>query len=543
MRARDPPPPRVAVANVALGLFTTYLEPSQKVYVPYRGKQWEAFAQDSWKVTSKLRLEYGVRYSVVQPWYSQWNNQAAFDARYYDPSQAAIIDPKTGLVLGGNRLNGMVITGSSWPSGAVGRVPAASNTAYNSLFRGASREYSQMHYLNFQPRVGFAWQFASKNVLRGGFGKFLARPGISGGYPMGANPPLLNVASFTNGNVDTPGGNNPVASPYALGTQDSVFKIPAAYNWNITMERELPFGSVLQVAYVGRVGLWGQRARNINQLPAGTVQANPGVAQDALRPYKGYSSIELEEYAARSKYDGLQIGVNRRFANRLGFGVAYTFSRSNDNASSPSEIISNAYNDTLYWGHSSFDIRHMFVTNFVYDLPAFSRSGALYRTALGGWQVSGVVQAQTGTPFTVATSDDFAGVGPGSGSQFWNVNGDPTLGAGDRAFSSGVADQNYYIRTKTANGGAMYTSPTLGTFGNQIRNSVYNPGLQSWNLALFKTFKIRESHNLQFRADAYNFINHPNWGSTDSNPRSGTFGKVTSKSSNRQMQVSLRYQF
>lgn len=199
--------------------------------------------------------------------------------------------------------------------------------------------------------------------------------------------------------------------------------------------------------------------------------------------------------------------------------------------------------DLNYWGHSSFDIRHVFVTNFVYDLPFLAQSRGVKRAVLGGWQVSGVIQAQTGTPFTVATGDDFAGVGVGSGSQYWYLNGDPILASGDRRFSSGVGDKNYYIRTTTPDGKAMFTAPATGTYANQFRNSLYNPGVQSWNLAMFKSFQVLEGHRLQFRADAYNLPNHPNWGSVDSNPRSGTFGKVTSKSSSRQMQLSLRYQF
>jgi hypothetical protein len=163
----------------------------------------------------------------------------------------------------------------------------------------------------------------------------------------------------------------------------------------------------------------------------------------------------------------------------------------------------------------------------------------------GGWQVSLVAQFQTGVPFPVTTGDDFAGVGPGSGAQFWAVNGDPHLS--DPKFSEGAADQNYYFRAfqDPANRtGAIFNRPAAGTFvTDRVRHMLYHPGFQNWTGALFKTFAFNERHRLQFRSEFYNIPNHPNWGNADTNPTSGTFGKVTSKTFERTLQLSLRYSF
>ena len=157
-------------------------------------------------------------------------------------------------------------------------------------------------------------------------------------------------------------------------TQDPVFKIPRSHQWNFTFERELPFSTILSAAYIGRVGTHLERTRNINQLQPGTVQANTGVNVNALRPYKGFAQIDANENAARSEYNSFQFEANRRFSNGLLFGLAYTYSKSMDNASERRDIIWNAYDDRNYWGSSSFDTRHMIQINYVYELPFFRQS-------------------------------------------------------------------------------------------------------------------------------------------------------------------------
>ncbi len=542
----------LAVANAAMGLFTTYAEIGQRAFTPYRSNMFEWFAQDSWKATEKLRLELGVRYTIVTPYYySLWRNMAVFDPRRYNPTNAVVQDPKTGFIISGDRFNGVVIPGVGWPDAARGRVPIADSGEFNRLLSGGSNSWGELQKGNFQPRLGLAYAFTPKTVVRASFGRFMSHPGVSDNIFLGGNPPFQPMVSIATGQADNPAGGRPSNFPLFFMTTDAVFKIPSAYAWNVTVEREVGFNTTLSVAYVGRVGLNLERERNLNQLPVGTLQRpeNKGINSNVLRPYKGFAVIALGDNAARSVYNGLQIEANRRFTHGLSFGVAYTYSKSDDNASDRRARVWNAFDDRNFWGPSNFDTRHVAVINFIYRLPWLNNRSTLSGKWLGGWQVTGISQFQTGTPFTVGTGQDFAGIGSGNEFQPWNITGNPVLSGGDRQFSQGAGDQNFYFRATNPDGSPIFTTPAPGTFANQTRNTFYNPGFQNWNLGVFKDFGISERHNLQFRAEFFNWPNHPNWsqpgqaGALQTDPRNATFGKVTGKTSQREVQLSLRYSF
>ncbi|HUS07153.1 MAG TPA: hypothetical protein VMZ52_12680, partial [Bryobacteraceae bacterium] len=310
-----------------------------------------------------------------------------------------------------------------------------------------------------------------------------------------------------------------------------------AWTWNATVERELGYGTTVEIGYVGRRGLNQQRERNINQLLPGTLQANPGINADFLRPYKGYGFIRTTNNESTSRYNGLQIEVSRRMSKGLSFGFAYTLSKLYDSGSAQRDIIPNAYDAHNLWAPSDYDRRHVAVVNFVWQLPIFRNQSTLLGKIAGGWQLSTIAQFQTGTPFSVAKGDDYAGVGPGSGSQFWDITGDPHLA--DANWSpGGTADSNFYFNK------SAFKQPAPGTFvTNTVRNTLYNPGFQNWTAALFKKFTITENQSVQFRSEFYNFPNHPNWSNPTNDPTSSAFGKITAKNFERSLQLSLRYSF
>jgi hypothetical protein len=536
----------LAIGNAAMGLFDTYAEIGSRSYTPYRGHMVEWFVNDSWKATPKLVVESGLRHSIIQPQYSLWGNIVVFDPRFYDPSIAATVDPQTGLIIGGDlkaRFNGLVIPGNGWPEAAKGRVSIAETGEFDFLFRGTGKSYSKVHKNNLQPRLGIAYAFNDKTALRAGVGRFFSRLGPSDSVFLGGNPPLQAAASVSRGSVDNPGGTGGTAFPLLVTSQDPLFPNPEAWNWNVTLQREIGFSTVVEASYVGRRGLHAQRERNINAVAPGTVQANPGVHIDYLRPYKGFSTIRVTNNDASSRYNSLQLGVNRRFSQGLAFGVAYTLSKSMDDGSAQRDILSNPFDASTWWGPSSFDRRHVAVINGIYQLPFFKNRSSLTGKLLGGWTLSGVSQLQTGSPFSVWTSDDFAGVGAGNGPQFWYINGDPSLPRSQRGFSTGGSD-DYWFTVKNPDGSPIFVAPDAGTFSTQnVRNFLYNPGFQGHNLGIFKDFAIGEGHSLQVRFEAFNWLNHPNLGGANSNPRSASFGKVTSKSNERDLQLALRYSF
>jgi predicted heme/steroid binding protein len=537
-----------AAANAALGLFDTYSEIGHRAYTVFRSSMYEGFAQDSWKAKQNLTITYGVRYTVNVPYHTIWNNMIAFDPTLYNPNNAVTIDPKSGLITGNPTIaqlyNGMVIPGSGFPTSAIGRVPEANSSLYNGLFRGITNHFYQVN---------------NKTVIRTGGGRFFTRLGVSDSIFLGGNPPFQPNASVSFGSVDNPGGNGAAQIPLVVTTQSKAFKSPEAWAWNATVERQLPWKSQLSVGYIARRGLHLQREADINQPTTDVVAANPGVNINALRPYKGFGSIRRTDNVANSMYNSLQISWNRRFANDLQFGVAYTLSKSMDNGSNQRDVVPDTYNPAMLWGPSEFDARHIVTINYLYDLPFLRHRQGLVGKALGGWQISGITQFQTGLPCGIAAPNDYAGVGLdsnfgcGVNGQFWVLNGNPKL-------TKTFGPNGQWFTTTNPDGSPIFTAPPAGTFNTQlVRDLIYQPGFSNWNMGLFKEFPMNEKRGFQFRAEAYNVWNHPNWcgaagcsGTTNIglNPTNlKTFGKVLTKGSGssgngeRNLQLSLRFYF
>lgn len=549
-----------AAANAAIGLFDTYSEIGHRAYTVFRGNMYEGFGQDAWKARQNLTITYGARYSVIVPYHALWANMIVFDPTAYNANNAVTIDPGTGLITGTPTIsqlyNGMVIPGTGFPASAIGRVPEASTTLYNTLFHpGVPNHYSDIQWGDIQPRVGVAYQINKDTVVRAGGGRFFTRLGVSDSIFLGGNPPFQPNASVSFGSVDNPGGNGTNPLPLVVTTQSKAFKNPEAWDWNFTVERQLFWKSILSVGYVGRRGVHLQREADINQPTTAVVAANPGVNINALRPYKGFGSIRETDNVANSIYHALQVNWSRRFNNGLQFGASYTLSKSMDNGSNQRDVVPDTYNPGMLWGPSEFDTRHILIVNYLYELPFFRHQSGVTGRVLGGWQISGISQFQTGLPCSVAGPNDYAGVGLdsnfgcGVNGQYWVLKGSPriigTFGPNGQWFS-----------TTDASGSPIFTQPAAGTFNTQlVRDILYQPGFQNWNMGLFKAFPIGEKRGFQFRAEAYNVWNHPNWGGASGggvqfNPTNlKTFGKVLTKgggssgSGERNLQLSLRFYF
>jgi hypothetical protein len=296
---------------------------------------------------------------------------------------------------------------------------------------------------------------------------------------------------------------------------------------------------------------------DINQPAVGAIQANPGKNANYLRPYLGFAAIQQEQSNGGAKYNSLQTSWNRRFTNNVSFGVSYTWSKSMDNSSNYRDIVPDTYNTTNLWGPSEYDARHMVVVNYLYVLPFFRNQNTLTGKIIGGWQLSGSSQFQTGAPCGVGAGNDYAGVGEvgsfgcGSQGQFWVINGAPKMLKQFSGYSGQSA--NRYFSTTNPDGSSIYTQPVAGTFNLQkgVRDNIYGPGFQNWNLNLKKKFPINERAGFEFTTDAYNFVNHPNWaqvgqsGGLNFTPTAGTFGEVTQKSTTnpRNLQVGLKFIF
>jgi hypothetical protein len=462
----------------------------------------------------------------------------------------------------------MVIPGrSSFPSSAVahdvvGATPGTAGTACdqsscNALFAPKLKDgYVNTSY-TIQPRLGFAYQANQTMVVRGGFGTFATRMGLLDNIFPGGNPPFqpfIGVNAVTgnlSSGVDNPGYalNSTVAPSLTVTTLNKNLRAPTRYNWNLAVQQELPFSSMFTIAYVGGRGVHDWRVFDINQPTVGAQQAHPGINVNALRPYQGFAAIQQEQSNGGSNYHSLQVSLQRSNARNISFGFSYTFSKSMDDSSNYRDIVPDTYYTGNLYGPSEFDARSMAVVNFVYALPFFREQTTLPAKVLGGWRIAGVAQFQTGSPCGVGTSQDYAGVGEygsfgcGSEGEFWVRNGTPKI---THQFA-GYGGTGKYFSTKNADGTSIFTQPAAGTFNLQrgVRDAIYQPGYQDWNLSLKKRFGITETASTEFTADAYNFINHPNWSGPNLNPTSGQFGEVTGKSTSnpRTLQVGLHISY
>ena len=567
------------IANLALGLADSYTEIGPRAYTSWTGQMYEEFVQDSWKVTPRLHIDYGIRVTSLTPYKPAWGNAAYFDPASYDKSQVPVVSPTTGnITLGtGNAYNGVVIPGfSQFPSsaaahGVVGSGPnstACAGGPCNALFA----PHLNKGYVNIattvQPRLGIALQLDPKTVLRAGAGEFATRMGLLDNIFPGGNPPfqpfvtVAAVAGSFASMVDNPGValNPTVAPPLTVTSLVNNLKSPIRWNWNVSFQRELPLNSTFTLAYVGGRGYHNWRVFDINQPTAGAIQANPGKNVNYLRPYLGFAAIQQEQSNGGASYNAMQVSWNRHFTNNLMFGVSYTWARSMDDGSNYRDIVPDTYNVTNLWGPSEYDARNALVINYLYALPFFRNQNTITGKIIGGWQLSGSSQFQTGQPCGVGTNNDYAGVGEvgsfGCGTntsegQFWVKNGSPHI---LKKFSGYPGQQgNKYFSTTNPDGSPIFTQPAAGTFNlqNGVRDSIYGPGFQNWNLSLKKNFPINDRAGFEFNADAYNFINHPNWaqigqaGGLQLNPTAGTFGQITQKSTSnpRNIQVGLRFVF
>jgi hypothetical protein len=529
----------LGISDMALGLFTDYAELGQRAFTKWRALATDIFVQDSWKPRADLTIEGGLRYVIWPPWYSTTNNVATFDSAIYDPATAAIINPSTGRLVGGSRYNGIVLPGDGFKDEGNDLV-VAQDPAVQALFRDYPRGFTKTHYNAFEPRVGMSYSLNQQTILRASTGIFHNRVTLNDSLLLGGNPPFQPMVVVSNGDVDNPsgGGSGGTDLPFAMQAIDLEFKHPTSYMWSAGVQREIPFGFIVDATYVGRRGLYLQRERNINQLQPGTIPANPGVNLAALRPYLGYGVIRLSENAGRSLYNSLQLSVDRRYSNGLKVGAAYTLGESTDNGSDKRNVLWNTYDDTIYEGLSNFDRTHVLSLHYIYDLPFWRQPTNLIQNILGGWQISGATFLRSGTPFTITRTDDRAGVGDGSIGQPVDLVGDPKQGANGK-FSNG-SDDNFIYNP------AAFAQVPVGAnrFGNMPRNILRNPGDQQWDIAFFKNFSIAGTHKAQFRVEIFNFPNHPNLSGPENDITNVNFGRSISKDNGRRdIQLALRYLF
>jgi hypothetical protein len=515
-----------AFSNALLGNFQRLAQSNTVLNGQYRSWNVEFYAQDSWRVSSRFTLDYGIRFYWIQPQYDAALQTSSFNPALYDPAKRAVlVQPGTsnGAVVGINPITGEVL-----PRALIGSIVNTGQGFVNGLYANgmglAGQNYPKGllddRGLHYAPRIGIAWQFTEKTVLRAGGGVFYDRFQGNPVFDMLPNPPSTQRPTFYFGNLSQIANLQGTFFPADVRGFDKGGHVPTTYNYNVSIQRELPVGMLLDVAYVGNIGRHLLGRVNLNALPLGSAwrpeNQDPTVSNpttdgrtakiaNLYRPYLGYQNANVNIFGAMSNYNSLQVNLTRSFRSGLQFGAAYTWSKALG--------IANGDQDDLHpfnyrmgnYGYLDYDVPHMLTLNFVYDIPRFASGGNFLDNKVGhavfnGWQVSGIATFQGGFPSNITVN--FTGIGGElnrvyTGSE--NVAPRVVL-TGDPGAKKQI---DAWIDT------SVFRPPQVGSSGlESARYVVRRPGINNWDLSVFKNFNFTEATFLQLRFEAFNAFNH-----------------------------------
>jgi hypothetical protein len=534
------------------------------------------YIQDDYKVTQKLTLNLGLRWDVDIPRTERYNRLSYWDQTLPSPIAAKV--SANACLYCGDLAGQMIFVGT--PASKYGR------------------HQGPTQWKDFGPRFGFAYNPESKTVIRGGFGISYAPSALQAAGTTGA-PGVQGFGSSTQvqssfDNQHTvnayltnpfPGGYNlPLgaaggpATDLGLGIGESFFdsyRNPYSIEWNVNIQRQLPGQMTLEVGYIANRGVFlvdgelGQPYSQVSpsylslgnqlldQVPnpfygvittPGSPLSQPTVSYNRLlAPFPQYSNVSsFRKPRADSFYNGLIIRLDKRFSNGLSYILSFTGGKAMDNSAAAVGYLgpigatrADQYNGHLEWSVSPQDVSKSFVANFVYELP-FGKGKHFLNSAPGfanlliaGWQANGIVTLQTGTPVIITGAVNQTGLL--SAAQRPDNNG--------RSATLSNASISEWFNT------SVFTQPPPFTIGNTGRTlpDTRNPGTATADLSLFKNnyFGKERRDNLQFRIEAFNTLNHPNFGTPNTSLQAGSaFGTITSLAiPSRVVQLAVKFNF
>jgi hypothetical protein len=485
-------------------------DPNQDPYTTAAGM----YAQDDWKVSRNLTLNIGLRYELFDPQKERVNKLDTFDL-----NNGTLLDGQ-GQAFGVNSVTGALVQ--------VGTANLG-DTIYNEPHK------------NFAPRFGFAYRVGKDNrtVVRGGYGIFYDQLVVGNGLYQnyGLGPPYVLTTNYTNTTTNAPvTWSNPFPAGVSAGSISPFGvnpNLPTPYRqqWSFGVQREVIRDLLLDVSYLGSNGDHLPLRYNINQPTPG-----PGAIQ-ARRPFPAWATVDWLDDVGTSSYNALTVRLERRYTNGLSFLSSFVYSKALDLGTTASSGTNpqNPLDLAAEWGPSTFNAKFHYVASVVYELP-FGKGRHWMRAApswvdavAGGWEVTGIITLQTGNPFNVTTSDDIS-----------------NTGGADRPFVVGNPNLSNPTILKWFNTAAFSNIVPGGgyAYGNAGRDILAGPGLQNFDLGLFRNIRLTERFRMQVRWEAFNALNHANFSNPTADANSSSFGQISSTStSNRDVQFGVKVLF
>lgn len=514
-------------ADFLLGYSNSYTELAVQDAGHWNSQSYDAYFQDNWKVTPRLTLNLGLRWDGIPHTYEENNRMSNFYPGLYNPADAAII------LKNGNISPSSPGLGTS-PNPILSGYPLYLNGIGIAGKNGIPTGLVKNDWALFGPRLGFAYDLtgAGKTVLRGGFGIMYERIQGNDVYNAGPNIPFsssvtLNNVSLSNPNISLLTSTTlvaPISAASITGLAYTDYRNPASYQYSLGIQHELWPSTVLSLSYVGNQNRHQSDQRETN-LPSPSVLPgliNGTLTYNAVVPYLGFHSLNMYEDAENSNYNALQLNLRAQVRNTMTLQFAYTYSKAMDPASNnnqgPSQDldqVSNPYNRAYDYGPSGLDRTHIALINFIYQLPFFnSTQNRFLKSTLGGWELSGIVTAESGLPLHITLGGSQGSNGLANATNRPNVNG-------PISYPQAV---NEWFDT------SIFSVPAPGQWGTLGKGAVRGPGRDNWNVSLFKSFLFSEARNSRFelRIETFNTFNHTQFNQVSSTATASNFGAVTS---------------
>jgi Carboxypeptidase regulatory-like domain/TonB dependent receptor len=552
-----------SMLDFLFGLSTGYSQLQEQDIRHYVNQTVSLFAQDNWHLSSRLSIQYGVRYDALPHAWERNNYLASFDPSQYQTALAPILDPSTGAfctTVGANCT--AVSPGLQTYKGAQFYLNGVTLAGKNGTPRGMTKN----DYSTVMPRIGFSYDLTGdgKTVIRGGFGTFFERMQGNDVYNIAPAAPFSNTPGVSN-----TGFTNPFASwqtgtslsttslptvPQGMTTLAAHYPAPGVAQYSLGVQREIMPALILVGQYVGNGG-WDQNViLPINTLPVTTPLATRQIAgagkltsaeNSLYRTFPGFTGINEQTNIAHTAYNSLQVGLRQQNKHNLSYEVDYTWGHQIDNQLGSADLtqVSNPFDLKYDKGSGNLDRRHIFNANYVWNLPIFNSSTGLAHTLLGGWTLSGTVISETGMPWAGNNAPGYGGsdtVGLGGNYTIHpNFNGKVKYpkAMNSKGVYQWVSSDGFSSPVASWNGG-----PNLG-FGNAGRDIVVGPGRTNFSTNLYKDFAIKERMHFEFRAETFNTFNHTQFNAFHNNVSGSDFGEVSGVQDPRTWELAGKFVF